>query len=165
MEPYRSMEFTLYLQSGHDMIYGNQIFFEAAYTYNGVRYPSETGYYELKTATASSGVNNDPISEQLIDVDSYAKSVANITNRSKSIMAYVENNAFWKNIIKAYNDGTIDEILSSLEIRKKYNVVLSGDDEPTSFEFDYNLVTSITENREIGSPLSFTFAFTDRYVM
>ena len=159
MEPFRSMDLTLYLLTGEGLIYSNQVEYSMAYTYEGIRYPEE-GYYRVKWLETSSGISNDPISQQLIGTK-HTESVINITNRSHSILVYAEDNDFWKNIITAYNNDKMNDLLATLEIKKVYK---RGSSEIASVTKNASeLALSITENLELGSPLSYSFTFGDKW--
>lgn len=87
----------------------------------GTDYQETTPITEkLKWTSAGTGVDNSPASQQLINVDKYAKNVVNITNYSKSIAVYIQNNEFWKTILNYYNNQDINSI-NSITLTKVYH--------------------------------------------
>lgn len=112
---------------------------------------------DLVWTSSGTGAANSPISQQLIDVDSYAKNTSNITNYNKSIVAYIRGNEFWKILLDFYNKQEMSKI-DTLTLAKTY--YFTGDTKLYSFS---QLVLSMNENIALGEPVSFTITFGDKY--
>lgn len=111
----------------------------------------------LVWTSSGTGVSNSPMSQQLIDVDDYAKNTINITNYNKSIIAYIRSNNFWDTLLEYYNEQKLNELIY-VKLSKTYSI-----GEATK-SYTYNqLVLSLNENVALGEPLSFTITFGDLY--
>lgn len=116
----------------------------------------EDSYSEqLVWDSSGTGASISPISQQLIGKDKFVKNIANITNFNKSIVAYPKNTSLWNALLYCYNNQILDEI-KNIKFTKTYTI---GGVEKT-YEFN-QIVLSLNENVELGSPLSFTIAFGD----
>lgn len=104
-----------------------------------------------------SNVSNSPIAQQLIDTDSYAKNVVNITNYSKSIVAYFKTTEMWFKLLDLYNTNHFNEI-TDLELVKTYEF---GANTTKTYTFN-QVVLSLNENNALGDLISFTISFGDR---
>ena len=125
---------------------------------NGVDTETINFSQDLIWTSSGTGANNSPISQQLIDTDDYAKNVVNITNYSKSLMAYIDYNRFWNEVLERYNNQEIYR-LENLKLTKKYTI---GTNVKT-YEFD-QIVLSLNENVALGDLISFTITFGDQYI-
>lgn len=152
MEAYMSMTFTLYLTcSDAAFIYGNDVTFNLEFKVGATTYSED-----LVWTSAGTGGENSPISQQLVDVDSYAKNVINITNYNKSIVAYVKNSSMWLKLLEKYNNSAMND-LTDLKLVKKYKIGTN------TYTYTYNQVLlSLNENVSLGDLLSFTITFGDK---
>lgn len=152
MEAYMSMTFSLYLtQCGPNFIYGNNVQFELSFKVGSTTYTEP-----LVWTNAGTGGENSPISQQLVDVDSHAKNVINITNYNKSIIAYVKNSQMWLKLLEKYNNNQMNA-LTNLVLTKKYKIGT------TTYTYTFNqIILSLNENIPIGDLLSFTITFGDK---
>ena len=151
-EEYMSMTFKLYCTTlGEGFLFGNDIKFTLSAKINGVQYTKELLVWD----SSGTGGSISPISEQLIGVDKYAKNTQNITNFNKSIVVYPQNNNFWKDFIKYYNEQNLEKI-TDLILYKIYKFGF------TEVEYTFNqIILSYNENIALGEPLSFTLTFGD----
>jgi len=106
--------------------------------------------------SSGTGASNSPISQQLIDVDEYAKNTNNITNFNKSIIAYIRDNEFWNTLLEYYNEQKMGKI-DNLTLSKTYSYGT------TKMYLYRQLVLSMNENIALGEPISFTITFGDLY--
>ena len=143
--------FSLYVTSVKDnaFIFSNTIKFKLQFNYNDEAYEEDLIYYQ-----ASNGMSNNPMSQQLVDIDKFATSFNNITNYAKSIACYVRDNEFWHTFISLYNNRVLNE-LSEVKLVKMY------DFENEIIEVE-QIVLSVNENINIGDLLSYTFSFIDK---
>ena len=146
------MTFSLYLTySDAAFIYGNDVEFELEFKVGNTTY-SES----LVWTSSGTGGENSPISQQLVDTDSYAKNVINVTNYNKSIVAYVKNSSMWLKLLEKYNNSAMND-LTNLKLVKKYKIG------PNTYTYTYNQVLlSLNENISLGDLLSFTITFGDK---
>ena len=113
----------------------------------------ETVSVEAVRADSGTGAQVSPIAEQRIDVDAFAKNVANITNYNKSMVVYPNfSQDFWILFLALYNKQIIN-FIKEIKMIKKYS---------NGYEYDFKqIVLNYNENSELGSPLSFTLTFGD----
>lgn len=124
---------------------------------SGQKTETHTYNEELIWSNSGTGVSISPMSQQLIDVDSYAKNTPNITNFNKSIVALIRDNDFWIRLLNRYNNQNLKEI-TDLALTKTYNF-------ETPLTFNYSqLILTLNENIALGEPLTMTITFGDRYV-
>ena len=152
MEAYMSMSFTLSLtHCGPDFIYGNEVEYELSFKVGNTTYTEP-----LVWTNSGTGGENSPISQQLVDTDSYAKNVINITNYNKSIVAYVKNSQMWLKLLEKYNNNQMNA-LTNLVLTKKYKIG------STTYTYTFNqIILSLNESIPIGDLLSFTITFGDK---
>lgn len=162
MEYYMSMAFNIYLTSADGVIWGNQVEYGMQYKIGNTLYPDNSdssAFMTLKWAENGSGVTHEPISQQLINTDDYAKNVLNITSRSKSYMAYLDlstekSRNFWLPLLNAYNNGQTASI-TDIKIKKEYKGL------NLSFTSDKLVLLDIRENVQYGNPISFVITLGD----
>ena len=113
----------------------------------------ETVSVEAVRADSGTGAQISPIAEQRIDVDAFAKNVANITNYNKSMVVYPNfSQDFWILFLALYNKQILN-FIKEVKMIKKYS---------NGYEYDFKqIVLNYNENSELGSPLSFTLTFGD----
>ena len=152
MEAYMSMTFSLYLTySDPAFIYGNDVTFELSFKVGNTTYTEA-----LVWTSSGTGGENSPISQQLVDTDSYAKNVINITNYNKSIVAYVKNSQMWLKLLEKYNNNQMNA-LTDLKLTKKYKIG------STTYTYTFNqIILSLNENISLGDLISFTITFGDK---
>lgn len=145
MQPYLSMSLNLYLTTvDNSFIYANKVKYSMTI--------GETNIGDLVFTQAGTGTSISPISQQLIDTDSFAKNVANITNRSASIVVYPQDTKAWHDFIDAYESGTLAN--KSVVLTKTYDFI------NTPYTKNY-IVLSVNQNIQYGDLLSFTITFGD----
>lgn len=145
MQPYLSMSFNLYLTTvDNSFIYANKVKYSMTI--------GETTIGDLVFTQAGTGTSISPISQQLIDTDTYSKNVANITNRSASIVVYPQDTKAWHDFIDAYENGTLAN--KSVVLTKTYDFI------NTPYTKNY-IVLSVNQNIQYGDLLSFTITFGD----
>ena len=124
---------------------------------------ASAGFSEILVWDSSgTGASISPVSQQIIGKDKFVRNITNITNFNKSIVVYVNNNHnssvsrwFWERLLKYYNLQMLDQI-QNLTLTKIYTIG------QTELKFEYKqIMLSLNENVELGSPLSFTIAFGD----
>lgn len=113
----------------------------------------ETVSADVVRADSGTGAQISPIAEQRIDVDTFAKNVANITNYNKSMVVYPNlSQDFWILFLALYNKQILN-FIKEVKMVKKYS---------NGYEYDFKqIVLNYNENSELGSPLSFTLTFGD----
>lgn len=113
----------------------------------------ETVSVDVVRADSGTGAQISPIAEQRIDVDTFAKNVANITNYNKSMVVYPNfSQDFWILFLALYNKQILN-FIKEIKMIKKYS---------NGYEYDFKqIVLNYNENSELGSPLSFTLTFGD----
>lgn len=119
-------------------------------------YTTAGGYSTRKTnlifANSGTGASISPVSQQLIQVDTYAKNIENIKNCNKSIVIYPQDNAFWDYFIFVYSSQKFNK-MTNLNLKKIYS---------NGMVFILKqILLNINENIQLGDPLSFTLTYGD----
>ena len=152
-EYYMSMEFTLYLTTADDVVWGNQVEYKLQITYDGVNYPATPETLRWDSVGNALSIANMP--QQLIGED-YVHNTRNITSRGRSIKAYMGSSVMWQRLLLVFNGGT-NNLLTNIKLTKVYHF---NDGTSQSFTFN-NVVIQLTEDNSLGVPISFTFTMGD----
>lgn len=152
-EYYMSMEFTLYLTTADDVVWGNQVEYKLQITYDGVNYPTTPETLRWDSVGNALSIANMP--QQLIGED-YVHNTRNITSRGRSIKAYMGSSVMWQKLLLVFNGGT-NNLLTNIKLTKIYHF---NDGTSQSFTFN-NVVIQLTEDNSLGVPISFTFTMGD----
>lgn len=152
-EYYMSMEFTLYLTTADDVVWGNQVEYKLQITYDGVNYPTTPETLRWDSVGNALSIANMP--QQLIGED-YVHNTRNITSRGRSIKAYMGSSVMWQKLLLVFNGGT-NNLLTNIKLTKVYHF-----NDGTFQEFTFNnVVIQLTEDNSLGVPISFTFTMGD----
>ena len=143
--------FSLYITSvaNNSFIFSNTISFKLSLDYKGQHYEESLVYFQ-----ASNGVSNNPMSQQLVNVDKYAKNFNNITNYAKSIAFYIHDNEFGRTFIELYNNRNLNEA-ENIMLTKTYEF-------SNSIVEVEQMILSVNENINIGDLLTYTISFIDK---
>lgn len=152
-EYYMSMEFTLYLTTADDVVWGNQVEYKLQITYDGVDYPTTPETLRWDSVGNALSIANMP--QQLIGED-YVHNTRSITSRGRSIKAYMGSSVLWQRLLLVFNGGT-NNLLTNIKLTKIYHF-----NNGTFQEFTFNnVVIQLTEDNSLGVPVSFTFTMGD----
>lgn len=148
---YITNQVKFYVQSGNEMeVVDSWYVIDPYYTETGYLYFSE----ELVFVNAGTGLNANPVAQQKIQVDSFAKNVINTTNYNKTMLIYPNlDTNFWKNFLAFYNIQDMSKI-NNLTLIKEYS---------NGMKFYYSqVILSVNENMQLGEPLSLTLTYGDK---
>lgn len=115
-------------------------------------------YYDenLIWVQSGAGMDNSPISQQLVDNDKFAHNISNVIKYNKTINFYVKDNDLGLELLDLYNKQELDRI-TNLVLTKKYKLP-NGVEKTYTFD---QISLSINENIAYGEMLSFTITFGD----